>query len=211
MPDDIKDDIASTVIHAIEKAHDEYLKMNGEKWLWAGPEYFLTVNIAKELKKMKQATFVDLEFSVKDTLFISGGKSTGRPKKRLRIAGRFDIVVWGTETNKDDEYLPLATIEVKNKAFSLSDNIILDMERLIWSVKSTESSIRYAIFAFYTAFDYNGEDVDQKIDSLFKRFSDKSLDLAREYECKATCYKGKVEKDDNLDAAWSTGAIVFHK
>jgi hypothetical protein len=208
----LKEKLVNEIINSIETAHKEYLEMSGDSWLWAGPEYFATVAIANQLKKIDRISYIDLEYSVRKTISVAGGALPGRPSNRIRINGRFDIVLWGKEKNNEGCYLPMCTIEVKNKVFSLTNNILLDFERLIRSIRSNRSSIKYAIFSYYTAFDSaNGITAEQRIVSLIDSLKNKSEELAEHHECTSSCHKGKIYKSDDELSAWSAGAIVFQR
>jgi hypothetical protein len=125
-----------SIVKAIEKAHGDYEDMSGE-WLWTGAEYFLTVGIAKRLKKKKLAHWVTIETPVE-----SGYMSfhAGPRNRAMRSGGRFDIALWNEEPTITD------VIEVKSSVHHSMCRA--DLERLAAIVKRTKST--RGLFAYYS-------------------------------------------------------------
>lgn len=73
-----KEEILEACVQGIERSFNEYLEWSYDEWLWNAPEYLLTVNIAKELWKIKNdAKFITLEDNVRKTLKNADAKIKG--------------------------------------------------------------------------------------------------------------------------------------
>ncbi len=128
-------------IHAgIRRAYQDYPVLS-ELDVKEAPEYYLTVKIADELKKLK--LFVDLECSVKTTLKLAGAVQPGPIPTKLRGNGRFDFVAHSLG-NK-----PRFLGEVKHPVGVIS-RLDKDLERICGVLNHGRSnSFQSGVIAFY--------------------------------------------------------------
>lgn len=205
------DEVSDIIIKTVEKAHREYHKMSGGYWLSQAPEYFTTTRLAQALKSHTNITYIDLEYNVRDAMNICGARQRGRPKKSLRINGRFDLMLWGKRIDNDGANLPLAPIEVKVRAWQ-KKNICSDFSRLAQALRgNSASSLEFSMLALYLS-DGDGKLMKgwQKIENAIGRL----VKVARN-EAEATGrYKiveqfGKIKKTEG--GAWAAGVIAFQR
>ena len=174
--------IVEFVNSGIKKAVKEHLILTNEfTELSFSPEYFITVNIANELKKLN-AAYVYLEESM--------SKSQDPPKKRAPEEWgenkRYDIVV------RTSDSFPYAAIEVKNRVYNVSDKVTKDFKRISFAVRSEkneDSVFRMGVFAFYTVFD-GSKSSDSKKESILNLYSNLEKELNE--------YRGSSKLDNEL-------------
>ena len=162
-----KKELIDTTLLAIIDSHKTYLEWSGNEWLWNAPEYLLTVKIAEKLANINKNKFITLEDNVEKTLDNAGAKGKGKISSKIRANGRFDIVLWWAKGD------PRAIIEVKHRVYKFA-NIEEDIIRIIETIKrkSSESSIKYGLVAFYMSEFYKNNAKDKlsnKINNLFKQ------------------------------------------
>lgn len=130
----------------IKNAHERYVQMSGGDWLWNAPEYFLTTHIAIEIHKQPGTKRVFCEHHTKKALIDAGALGKGKVHPDIRQNGRLDILI------RRANGTPRGVIEVKNRVFNRSQ-YEGDMRRIghILKRKSSDSSLEFGIFSFYTA------------------------------------------------------------
>ena len=175
--------IADCVTSGIKRATSEYIKLTNEyNELSCGPEYFLTVSIVNELKKLDAAS-IFLEEPMKD----SQDPPRGRKGVGWRPTKRYDIVV-----RKSDGY-PYAAIEVKHRVYGVDDRVIRDFKRISYAVKlkeDGESIFKMGIFVFYTVFLGKKTDLTKQNNSINNLYSNLEKELKH--------YKGNAKLDKAL-------------
>jgi len=105
-------------------------------------EYLLTVNIAKELNKIKGSKFVTLENNVREILKNANAKIRGKLKEDMRPDGRCDIVFWWGRGDVR------GIIEVKHVVHNYK-KIEKDVVRIINMLKK-DSNMEFGMISFYT-------------------------------------------------------------
>lgn len=195
--------IVECVNSGIEKAVKDHLKLTNEYTeLSYAPEYFLTVNIASELKKLS-AAFVYLEEAM--------GKSQDTPRKKATEEWgknkRYDIVVRTSDT------LPYAAIEVKNRVYDIKNRIIDDFKRISFAVKSDEEHdevFKMGVFAFYSVFDdTNSQSANKK--SVIELYSNLEEELDK-YRGSAKLNREMIEPKSysyDRNTVWGGGCLVL--
>lgn len=133
--------LSKCVFHSIRDAHKDYKDLSNGDWLWTGAEYFLTVSIAKSLKRTlaKTGAGVAIEKSLSDEIF---SWKRGRPSDWGRFGGRVDCVAY------DSNDTPLAVVEVKSEVHHTTCEA--DMDRLISLLLRSKKKYP-AIFAYYAS------------------------------------------------------------
>lgn len=97
----ISDNIIETIHKTIIKTNKEHLKLTGHSISFA-PEYLITVNLAKQIKKLNDISYVYMEWNIKDIISSDNLKNLDNVRN-----GKCDIcIVFNDNTN--------AIIEVKN-------------------------------------------------------------------------------------------------
>lgn len=176
--------IVDYVTSGVKKATKEHIKLTNKyhELSW-GPEYFLTVSIVNELKKL-DTSFIYLEEVMSESQDPPKGKRAPvgwGPRKR------YDIVV-----RKSDGF-PYAAIEVKHRVYSISDRVVEDFKRISYAVNSKEdedSVFKMGIFAFHTVFYGDASDPTKQKKSINNLYSKLEEELNE--------YKGKANLDKNL-------------
>ena len=174
--------IVDCVTSGITRATDDHRKLtNGNSEMSWAPEYFLTVSIVNELRKLNDACII-LEEPMKESQ---------KQPKRMRgwsPRNRYDIVV------RNSNLKPYAAIEVKNRVYEVSDRVIRDFERISTAVTPGNDGKKIfgmGIFAFYTIF--NGQ--KNELIKLKKKISDLYSDLEKELK---NTHKGNGKLDKSL-------------
>ena len=162
-----KKELIDTTLLAIIDSHKTYLEWSGNEWLWNAPEYLLTVKIAEKLANIDKNKFITLEDNVEKTLDNAGAKGKGKISSKIRANGRFDIVLWWAKGD------PRTIIEVKHRVYKFA-NIEEDIIRIIETIKrkSSESSIKYGMVAFYMSNFYKNNAKNKllkQINNLFEQ------------------------------------------
>lgn len=165
--------IVDCVTSGIKKATVEHLNLvNYYQDLSWGPEYFLTVNIVNELKKLT-AAYIFLE----EVMSESRGPSRGRRPAGYSPNNRYDIVV------RTSNGSPMAAIEVKHRVYSVGNRIEKDIQRLSSAVRINSNGktvFKMGIFAFYTVFEKGGsraKDPKEAINNLYDKLEERFDDL----------------------------------
>ena len=144
---DLIDNIIKTTLYGISKAQKDYETWSDGSWLWVAPEYMTTTSIAKEIaKSIKNKRSLTLEAGVRKSIEEAGGLGKGAPSKKLRLKGKFDILVrWASGK-------PRAIIEVKKHPENFS-HIKADIERIIevLRLRDGETTFRCGLIAYYTS------------------------------------------------------------
>jgi len=197
-----KDEILEACIKGIKKSFAEYIEWSSNEWLWNAPEYLLTINIAKELWKIKKdAKFITLEDNVKSTLKNANASIKDGLKNTVRGDGRSDIVFcWGKGT-------PRGVIEVKNAIYQ-KKHIQEDLDR-IYGILEKESDIEFGVTTFYIDNHFvNGgakEKIEDRIENEFK-INIKEEVLRKGFRVKQLIKK--IKATDN-DSAYSVAFMIY--
>ena len=134
-----RDEILKACVDGIKKSFNEYLEWSYGEFLWNAPEYLLTVNIAKELWKIKkESKLITLEDNVKKTLENANSAKMDKLHKDIRAEGRSDIVFWWGKGT------PRGIIEVKNAVYNKQRHIQKDLDR-IYGILKKKSDIEFGI------------------------------------------------------------------
>lgn len=151
--------IIDATLNGIEQSQTKYENWSGGYWLWEGPEYLITINVAENIAKLAGTKYLTLEHSATHTIEDAGARGKGRLPRDIREQGKVDILLWWASD------LPRAIIEIKNQIYS-KDQYFKDIRRIKEFLKrnSTLSSIQFGLFAFYdSAFDGARKTAAEKI------------------------------------------------
>ncbi len=175
--------IVDCVIAGIEKATGEYIKLTkGYVQLGNGPEYFLTVSIANELKQLDDAS-IFLEENHGDLQ----APPTGKKLENWKPNGRYDIVV------RDSKALPYAVIEVKHRVHKVDERVIKDFQRVASAVEPEEDGeiiCNMGIFAFYSEIYGEQTDLSEMKKEIHERYNQLEIELNK--------HKGNAKLEKNL-------------
>lgn len=177
-------------------------------------EHFLTAGIFTALAQCKGATH--LEVPVSSCRKEAGAIRCGKPSRRDRMNGRYDLVhYWADER-------PRVAIEVKNGVKVLNTALFRgDFERLTRTLAaSKDSSYQFCAFVFFATADYTSKELlsDEKkgakvrLETLTSRINDLAAEfvkskrrplLRRTYTSK-TFYSKFAD-----EGAWKIGMVLF--
>jgi hypothetical protein len=140
--------LSGWVLDGIEAAFDDWLGMSGE-WLKTAPEYLLTVKVAQRLTAAIPASKRTLlmEPHVASILADAGGVQRGPKATKLRLGGRYDIVLG------HGNGVPRAVIELKNPLWARDGAAYSDLDRICHSLLQgkAKTQLYTGLFAFYTS------------------------------------------------------------
>lgn len=178
-------------------------------------EHFLTAGIFEALATCKGVTH--LEVPVSACRKEAGAVRCGRPSKRDRMKGRYDLVHYWVKNER-----PRAAIEVKNGVKVMNKALFRgDFARLTRTMTaSKDSSYQFCAFVFFATVDYKQADVisvskklaKQKLEELTSRIDDLASEfvksgsrplLRRTYTSK-TFYSPFAD-----EGAWKIGMVLF--
>lgn len=187
----------------LKRAVKEHIELTkGQTELSYAPEYFLTVNIAEELKNLSGVSII-LEESMGGEDQPNGKKPEGWKRNK-----RYDIVV------RKNDFSPYAAIEVKHRVYSVSERVIEDFRRISNAVNfkaNGESVFEMGIFAFYTVFDEKSTNISQKSETIRKLYSNLEEKLQK-YQKNATLKDNLIEPTEYhgfTNALWGGGCLVL--
>ena len=191
-----------TGIHvALARAQRDYQSWTGGHWLWEAPEYLLTTYIAKEIAKCRKGRrfYIALESDVDASMYDAGGIGRGKVSDRLRLNGKFDILLSWASRN------PRAIIEVKKRVLRFSD-IEEDVARVISVLRRERTSFRCGLISFYVSCMYSH--AESARGQILRRVQEIQSDVnnyVNQKEMRLKCYRGRVRVVD--DSAWTTEVI----
>ncbi len=199
-----KNEILDACIIGINNSFKEYLKWSGgTDWLWKAPEYFLTVNIAKELWSIKNpAKFITLEDNIHSTLKEADAKIKGKIETKARANGRSDILFWWAKGT------PRGIIEVKNGIYQ-KKHIQEDLDR-IYAILKKDSTIEFGVVTFYIDRHFTSGYATKKIET---RIKEKFLEeIQKETHSKSLKMKKKTKQvidNSDIDAAYAVAIMIY--
>ena len=124
---------------------------------WHAPEYMFTVSIYREITKLENPPYVDMEDSVEAAIWDAGGWGGGRIPAAARREGGFDIVL----SNKAHQ--PFAIIEAKRAAGPA--NVRSDAERICAVLNRPTPIIKWGMLALVVP----GQDAEGNVGLLEHR------------------------------------------
>lgn len=177
-------------------------------------EHFLTAGIFEALSKGKGATH--LEVPVAACRKEAGAVRCGKPSKRDRMSGRFDLVhYWANER-------PRAAIEVKNGVKVLNKALFkYDFERLTRTLKASKnSSYQFCAFVFFATADYKGaralrvekKSAKVRLDGLTSRINELASDFVKSKHrplLRRTYLSRTFYSKYSDEGAWKIGVVLF--
>ncbi len=205
MPDNLMDNIVKKTLAGISEAQEDYNNWTGDHWLWEAPEYMVTTYIAKQISDLEDKSFyLTLEHKVKDAIDEAGGLPVGRPRKILRLEGKFDILVWWAKET------PRAVIEVKKQVEGFSD-IEADVSRICGILSIPDSSFRCGFIVYYTS-KYKTGSAKKYVSNRVEGIAKEVKKFTYEYEngLKFKRYPREVEEDGS-DDAWTAEVLKISR
>ena len=201
------DKIIKKTLLGISKAHKDYKSWSHGSWLWVAPEYMTTTHIAKEIaKSIKNTQYLTLEARVRESIEKAGGLGPGQPRKKLRLNGRFDILIrW---KNKK----PRAIIEVKKQPRKFSD-IEDDIQRIICVLNLEKTTFRCGLLAYYTSSHQESKSAKEFIKERVKGIKDETHKLIKKEGMKLRQYPSSrtLTPDGDDDDAWIAVVLKISK
>ncbi len=194
--------IVNATLKGIESSQKKYESWTGGWWLWAGPEYLITINVAEQLSKLAGPKFITLEHSSRLALDYAGAKGKGRLPRDVREHGKVDILLWWASD------APRAVIEIKNQIY-YKEQYFKDIKRIKEFLKrnSEDSSLQFGLFAFYdSADDGKRQRADEKIVGKTNRIETRVKDILGS-EFSVDMNTSKMHREGN--SAWRTCCILI--
>ena len=196
------DKIVGNTLAGIAKAHKDYERWTGGYWLCDAPEYLITTYIARQLTTYRgHKYYVTLENNTRAAINDAGGMRKGRPRRDLRLQGRFDILLWWAKDT------PRAIIEVK-KHISAFKHISEDVSR-ICSTLEQENDIRAGLVAYYTSHGSEPDEVAQFISKRLEVIETGTRNYVNKRGMKLRHYPDKIRIVD--DWAWVPGVLKISR
>lgn len=194
--------IIEKTLEGIALAQKDYESWTDGDWLWNAPEYMLSTYIAQKISRIQGAKYVTLEESAKSALKDAGSIGRGKLHSKLRVNGRFDILLWW------GSYSPRAVIEVKNQ-ISRVDAIKEDLHRVaqVLKRKNAESSFQFGLVAYFTSCSDNKEfsakeRIARRIENIY--YDTKEL-LGNNFN--VSSYNKRIKVDE--DSAWVASVLLI--
>jgi len=196
--------VVKATLNGIKKSQKKYESWTGGDWLWNAPEYMITTNVAEEISKINGPKYLTLENSAKRALDDAGAGGRGKIHSKVRINGRFDILLWWGGGD------PRALIEIKNQISNIGSESKKDLERIqsVLSRKSENSTFQFGIFAFYTStHDARGVTSKEKLDARLLKILKEARQLLHKSDLTVTLKNTEIVTDG--DSAWVAGALII--
>ena len=195
------DEIIDATLNGILEAQQLYADWSAGEWLWNAPEYFLTVKIAENIAKIEKSKFITLEDKVANILTSANAKGRGKISERMRITGRFDIIIWWADRT------PRAIVEVKNQVDTYN-KIEQDIIRIIEIIKRkyVDSSLQFGAIAFYMSKTYSKGNAVNKLQNQINNIFESAKKNALERGVKIEINQSSIMCNDNENAYC---AVVF--
>ena len=201
----LMDEVVTGIHIALARAQRDYESWTDGDWLRHAPEYLLTAYIAREIAgRRKERTFhIALESNVGVSIDDAGGVGRGKVSDRLRLNGRFDILLSWASGN------PRAIIEVKNQVVRFAD-IEEDVVRIVSVLQRERTSFRCGLISFYTS--WRDSHIESARARVLRRVQEIESDVnnyVNQQEMKLRRYRGRVRVVD--DSAWTTEVIKISR
>jgi len=201
MPKQISiDSVVDAALAGIVKSQNEYEEWSGGRWLWMGPEYLITVNVANEIAKIEGTKYITLENGASSAIEDAGAKGRGRLHNGIRQNGRFDILLWWADGT------PRAVIEIKNQIIG-KEQYEKDIIRIKECLRRNnhESTLQFGLFCFYESASDGRSLAIEKIQERLKKIKTNTKELLGDN------FKVSLVRSDiiqNLDSAWCAACVL---
>ena len=200
------DEVIRKTLRGIARAQKDYSSWAGGDWLWNAPEYMLTTYIAREIASApNRGHSVTLENNARQAIRDAGGIGKGRTSAKLRLDGRFDVVLWQANG------YPRAVIEVKNQVRSFK-KVAHDAYRICGALRKHSNKFQCGLVAFYTSCREESEsDARTHMRRILTRFehdAEKYLNAHRPGFTSSMHYS-RIRVDG--DSAWTAAALKIER
>ena len=189
--------LSKAVIAGIKKAQAEYEKITAGVW-WQGPEYWVTIHVAKKLQSINNEGPIVLELGSNDVREEAGRKNKGRLPNLVK-GKRYDIVVYF----KNEK--PRAVVEIKS--WQDQQRILDDVEKVIAALRTAK--LRFgAVGYFYKKEGGANKSAKEKIEDYIKELNRLTGIAATDHNYKI----GSNEYIRTVDySAWVAGCITIER
>lgn len=145
MPPVHKNKVREKILDGLVSASEKYSLWSNNDPFYFAPEYFLNIEIGRMIRGIKgHNPGITFERNILDTLKTAKGLRQGRPSEKLKVKGRYDIVVWRV----DGEY-PRFVVEVKRDVWGYSI-IKNDILRVATAFENKKTKMQCGFVAFTT-------------------------------------------------------------
>ena len=189
-----REDVVKVILSGIQKAHEDYCRMSGGRWMWCGPEYWITTYVAKELWKLYGDGFVVAEASSDKMTSVTEEDPGRTPVHNMR----FDIALYFPKGT------PHAVIEIKNQ--QQKANLLEDVDRVLTAL--SEYGLRFGALAYYYSAHRKQKDAKKAVEEYAEKLRKKAESHAADRKCSAkSTFRIFVENGD----AWLAECIVLER
>ena len=189
-----REDVVKVILSGIQKAHEDYYRMSGGRWMWRGPEYWVTTYVAKELWKLYGDGFVVAEANSEKMTSVAGEDPGHTPVHNMR----FDIALYFPKE------IPHAVIEIKNQ--QQKKNLLEDVDRVLTAL--SEYGLRFGALAYYYSAHRKKKSAKKAVEDYAQKLSEEAKSRAGGY-----AYSSAPEPIVCGDAknAWLAGCILLER
>ncbi len=150
--------IIDAILKGIEEAKNNFLFWTNHRlYLSYGPTKMITIHVAQEIAKIKDAPEIFIDATVSDILRCSLAKRDGYIKymqKKSLAMGTFSITLDERfEHKNDNDSISKVIISIKNSVRNIKNEYTKEIERIckmLDSSKEDKSTLDYSILAFYS-------------------------------------------------------------
>lgn len=209
-------EIIDSILNGIIKAKNNFLFWtNNRLSLSYGPHKIVTIHIAQELSKIKNNTpEIFINATVTDILRCSLPNRNEYPNfmaKRNLTEGTFSITLdKRIPHNSNNDSISKVIISVKNNVINAKKEYLDEINRICKMINRDkeymESSLDYAVFAFYSDLTKDArKKLDKRIPEIIKNF-DKVV--AKYDNLKGNFKGGEINKSDH-EEEWSMSCYII--
>lgn len=198
-----KDDVINGVLKGIENAKQNYtFWTSDELYLSYAPAKFLTIHVAQEIGKLKNAPEIFIDATISDILRCSlPNRGDFREfMKKNYIMDRYMCLTLDErfEHKSDNDSISKVIMSLKNGVRNVQEEYKNDIEimcKILQRDKKEESTLDYAIFAFYLDISSSArKNAQSRLDNIIEAFDT----IVSSYKNLKSSFKGgninKIEK-----------------
>ena len=211
-----KQSIIDSTIKGIIKAKDNFLHWtNNRLYLSYAPSKMLSIHIAQEIAKIKNAPEIFIDASVSDILRCSLKDRNGflnYMQKHEISEGVFSITLDERFKHKNDnDSISKVIISVKNGIRNIKKEYLDEIERIckmLDSDKANESTLEYGMLAFYSDLPDNArKKLSLRIPAIINSFDE----IVKKYPRLQSSFTGSEISQIKNIGEWSVGVYTIQR
>jgi len=208
--------IVNAVLRGIKEAKNNFLFWtNNRLYLSHGPQKMITIHIAQEIAKIKNAPEIFIDATIEDILRCSledRGAFREYMQKNSIPQGIFSITLDDRiEHKNDNDSTSRAIISIKNGIRNVKSEYTYEIERIckmLNTSKKDNSSLNYGILAFYSDLSYTArKKLNVRIPLIINSFNE----VVRKFpNLKSKFANGEIHQIKSI-GEWSIGAYIIER